>query len=271
MVDLTRQKFGRLTVLKIADERKGGRKAWDCICECGNTTVVIGKNLKNGKTKSCGCIRKERAWRTTRECVDLTGQRFGKLTVIEKANRKISSDTLWKCVCDCGGESEVSGGNLKRGHTKSCGCIHRDRCHYDLTGQKFGKLTVIGKSDKKKYDNHTLWKCVCECGNEYDTEGAWLKGGKIKSCGCGCVRGIDLTGQQFGRLTAIEKTDKRKHGSVVWKCICECGNEHEVMSSNLVCGNTQSCGCLRNRGKRRQKKDRYYRILLGEKSHNLPS
>ena len=56
--DLTGQKFGRLTVIKRA-ENKGKRVAWLCKCECGNEIVIIGGNLKNGSTKSCGCYKKE--------------------------------------------------------------------------------------------------------------------------------------------------------------------------------------------------------------------
>ena len=54
-VDLTGQKFGKLTVLKRANDI-GARVAWECQCECGNTTIVQGNNLKNGHTTSCGCI-----------------------------------------------------------------------------------------------------------------------------------------------------------------------------------------------------------------------
>ena len=55
----------------------------------------------------------------------------------------------------------------------------------------------------------------------------------------------DLTGQTFGRLTIIEKTEKRKHGSVVWKCSCVCGNIVEATANCLVRGKTKSCGCYR--------------------------
>ena len=58
LIDLTGQKFGRLTVV----ERHGvkdGHAAWLCKCDCGNTTVVNGRNLRNGRTTSCGCLHKE--------------------------------------------------------------------------------------------------------------------------------------------------------------------------------------------------------------------
>jgi hypothetical protein len=58
---------------------------------------------------------------------DLTGKRFGLLTVIERANRKPTTNAwvFWRCVCDCGNEHIVASGNLKHGNVKSCGCLRR--------------------------------------------------------------------------------------------------------------------------------------------------
>jgi len=62
--------------------------------------------------------------------------------------------------------------------------------------------------------------------------------------GTRCVR-IDLTGQTFGRLTVIEASGRTKHGSVLWRCRCVCGNETTVDGINLRWNNhTRSCGCL---------------------------
>jgi hypothetical protein len=49
----------------------------------------------------------------------------------------------------------------------------------------------------------------------------------------------------FGRLTAVEKTEKRKNGKVVWACSCSCGTMIEVRSTQLTHGETKSCGCLK--------------------------
>ena len=56
---------------------------------------------------------------------------------------------------------------------------------------------------------------------------------------------IDLTGRMFGRLTAIEKTDKRNGGKIVWRCLCSCGKTHFVEGCALRRGKCRSCGCLR--------------------------
>ncbi|MEO3446711.1 hypothetical protein ABG862_02840 [Bacteroides xylanisolvens] len=56
----------------------------------------------------------------------------------------------------------------------------------------------------------------------------------------------DLTGQKFGLLTVLKKTDKRICGGcIVWECLCECGNTTEVSSGNLYSGHTISCGCYK--------------------------
>lgn len=63
--------------------------------------------------------------------IDLTGKRFGRLTVIDRAPNRISKCGLpnvrWNCVCDCGNEVTVDGSSLRNGHTQSCGCYHLDR------------------------------------------------------------------------------------------------------------------------------------------------
>ena len=60
LIDLTGQKYGRLTVLSKA-ESKRKHTFWNVICDCGNTTSVQSTYMKSGKTKSCGCFQKEQA------------------------------------------------------------------------------------------------------------------------------------------------------------------------------------------------------------------
>lgn len=118
----------------------------------------------------------------------------------------------------------------------------------DIIGKRFGKLIVIRKSEKRS-NGHVLWECLCDCGNTaYVRKGNLLNGATIS---CGCLRKNlydnpsfrNLAGQRFGRLTALEPTDKRQGKSVVWKCRCDCGEITYVGSSSLKSGNTKSCGC----------------------------
>ena len=122
------------------------------------------------------------------------------------------------------------------------------RARQDLTGQKFGKLTVIGPADDYIYQNGqhmAMWNCVCDCGNKITTYDNALKSGKAKSCGC--IRKENLVGQKFGRLTVIKQVDKpktRKNQARYWLCQCVCGQEIIVSTDDLKSGHTQSCGCL---------------------------
>lgn len=120
--DLTGRKFGKLTVLGYDHTDSKGETWWLCKCDCGNPRLPIirRQSLRQGTTSSCGCLIHE-----VRD--DLTGQRFGRLTVIEFAGRDMQRKSRWRCVCDCGTETIVDAYNLKVGHIKSCGCRNRER------------------------------------------------------------------------------------------------------------------------------------------------
>lgn len=110
------QKFGKLTVL----DWEGAGK-WSCQCECGNLTLVQTDNLRNGNTKSCGCLQKERTSEVSFK--SLVGKRFGKLLVIQRVENNRFGHVCYKCKCDCGGETIVDATNLRHGTTNSCGCL----------------------------------------------------------------------------------------------------------------------------------------------------
>jgi len=58
--DLSDKKFNRLRVISINVKDKRGEYSWNCVCDCGNKTTVLGGNLRSGNTQSCGCLQKER-------------------------------------------------------------------------------------------------------------------------------------------------------------------------------------------------------------------
>ena len=60
VIDLTGQRFGRLVVVERT-ENKGVKVQWKCLCDCGRYCSITSDMLLKGKTKSCGCLRKERA------------------------------------------------------------------------------------------------------------------------------------------------------------------------------------------------------------------
>ena len=129
-IDLTNKRFGKLIVLSQAEniQTPNGRShvAWNCWCDCGNTCVVRGDNLRNGHTSSCGCMAAEnRRQAGLGRKLPLEGKRFGKLLVQEDSGKRDSrGGVIWKCLCDCGNTTFVSTSNLTRGKeaTISCGC-----------------------------------------------------------------------------------------------------------------------------------------------------
>ena len=123
----------------------------------------------------------------------------------------------------------------------------------DLTGQQFGYLTVIKRVEN--IGKQVRWLCRCKCGNEKIVYGTNLRRGLTTSCGCYRKEKLmqeklqDLTGQKFGRLTAIGlhhyNSQLRQY---YWECECECGGRAVVYSGHLKSGHTQSCGCINSKG-----------------------
>ena len=117
---------------------------------------------------------------------DISGQQFGRLTVIRRAEYNVRNKTAWICKCSCGNEKIILRDNLVRGKTKSCGCLRSEftgRKAEDLLDKKFGRLTVIERvSDCKK--GGVQWLCLCDCGNEKIVLSKQLKSGETQSCGC---------------------------------------------------------------------------------------
>lgn len=195
---------------------------------------------------------------------DITGQRFGrlvaqyyKLVPNPKTGKNV---TYWHCKCDCGNEKDIRRGDLQQGRTLSCGCYGREQSSKalkeNLVGQRFGRLIVLEDTGKRVYKS-VVWKCRCDCGNIIEIYAPNLKSGDTRSCGCLHREQVseymsnDISNQKFGRLLAIEPTNKRRNGKVVWKCQCDCGNIAYVASTSLVNGNTMSCGCLKSKGEQK--------------------
>ena len=121
--------------------------------------------------------------------MDLTGQRYGRLTVVEQAKTHVTPGGrnvyMWRCVCDCGKESIVPTSALRSGDTKSCGCLQRERAHeasfIDISGNRYGRLVAINPIRK---NNGIYWVCKCDCGNTTEVLPQHLNRGLIRSCGC---------------------------------------------------------------------------------------
>ena len=133
--------------------------------------------------------------------------------------------------------------------------MRQDCAKFDITGQKFGKLTA------KKYlsgkNSRAFWQCCCDCGRETVALYRDLVYGKTKSCGCtrSAHKLRDLTGQRFGRLVVHERIDEKKIGSYLWRCQCDCGAVKLVSATVLTKGQIKSCGCLAHETKQAKARD----------------
>lgn len=183
--DLTNQIFGDYLVIYRTEcpEGKNPNHAW-WLCQCNlckQYFIKQGSTLtKTAASNKCDCRN------------DLAGQKIGRWTVeylCEQRTKKRGK--IYHCKCECGNEKDVPAETLKKGESKSCGCLNkekiaesiRNRCRIDLTGQRFGKLVVLYPIYNTE-GNHTKWHCKCDCGNECDIDMGNLRSGKSQSCGC---------------------------------------------------------------------------------------
>lgn len=176
--------------------------------------------------------------------VDLTGRRFGRLTVLQLTEKRVNQSVVWLCRCDCGTELTVTTGELLSGHKKSCGCLKMTPKAEDITGMRSGTVIALERTEQQRRGCY-LWRCKCDCGKELLVEPYKIRNGIIKSCGCQRHTKLikDLTGMKFGKLTALERLDEKSGSSYVWRCKCDCGNETKVSANALLKGGTKSCGC----------------------------
>lgn len=186
MLDLTNQTFGLLTAKEVVGkERKG--YLWRCECECGGEKVVPVSYLRNGHTKSCGCIMKNIRSNSIKK-----GDHFGRLEAVEFVEYAgVSSGkrrAVWKFKCDCGNEKIMPVSNVKFGNVRSCGCMATEHItnlrKEDITNQTFGRLKATRPTEKRTLSGSIIWELECECGNMVHKSVNELKTGQILSCGC---------------------------------------------------------------------------------------
>ena len=261
MKDLTGQRFGMLTAIRATEKRNRSSVVWECICDCGNTTLVDNRALSAGNATSCGCLREKQKQEKLASRVEaLTGQRFGRLTLLTPAENQGGSTMLWLCRCDCGNTTTARLNALKRGAKQSCGCLQKTMCGQlaadgrpSLVGERFGRLTVLRQTEER-INGNIAWECQCDCGETTLATRPQLKRGSKRSCGCLWKelsenrkrnRSKITPGQRFGRLVTLEISETRVAGAIAWVCQCDCGNRVLAAECRLRGGQKKSCGCLR--------------------------
>lgn len=141
----------------------------------------------------------------------------------------------------------------------------------DLTGRRYGLLTVIALTDQRNAYGRLLYRCRCDCGGERLATRANLQRGEITSCGCKAHQvKKDLTGQRFGRLTVLELAgppDGRRRSTYKWLCRCDCGKTVVLPTNALTTGKTQSCGCLQKESVKSLYQDDTAPCKLRESTH----
>lgn len=147
--DLTGRTFGRLTVLRPADNSPG---CWVCRCAaCGQECECTRKRVMSGKTPHCGCKAGK-----SRIKKDITGQTFRMLTALyPTAQRDYKGSVIWHCRCECGNEIDVSYNVLNYSSVVSCGC-HKDAVSKNLKNyltHVAGTSVDMLKSRKSRTDN----------------------------------------------------------------------------------------------------------------------
>lgn len=165
---------------------------------------------------------------------ELTGLRFGKLTVIKRTDDCVSANghrcIQWLCKCDCGSTVVLKGSSLISGYNKSCGC---SRYGDNETQRMWKEFDKIGEADAKKMlQQYIVFKPTKYVTNIHNNTGKFQ----------------DLTGHKFGLWTVLERAETRKYRgggqTICWLCRCECGTIKSVPGRDLKSGASQSCGCL---------------------------
>lgn len=126
--DNTGKRFGNMVVIKDSGIRQNRKIIWTCQCDCGAIFNTRSDHINTGKTTSCPTCAQRKNINRLLESQDYKikdihiGDKYGKLTLLEKTNRKSSNGCYyWKCQCECGTIKEIDSGHW--GKTISCGCV----------------------------------------------------------------------------------------------------------------------------------------------------
>lgn len=213
-INLSGNRYGFLTAIKYE-----GKSKWLCRCDCGEEKIIDGVSLRKGLTRSCGKCNLMRAQGPKN---DLTGRRFGRLTVLKQAeptrNKHGKNIYKWQCVCDCGRSTVVASNHLLSGHTGSCGCLHEEQM------EKWKTFSVThGRTSQKSYKTWLQIKARCYNENHivyryYGGKGIFLWDGWVHDPAAFCEYVEELPGYNDPKTT-IDRVDFTKNyepGNLRW-------------------------------------------------------
>ena len=176
--------------------------------------------------------------------IDLTGQTFGYLIVLNETDERRNKSVVWNCRCSCGKIVKYSTKQLISDGIQSCKECNLKRqpqqnLLLDIVGKKFNHWTVLEKTSERSLDK-ILYKCQCDCLEKtisYHTR-TELVNGESKSCGCANRR--YKIGDQVGNFKIIEYTHNRQSPYLA-ECL-RCGSIKSYTGHRLR--HQMSCGCL---------------------------
>lgn len=175
----------------------------------------------------------------SRKAIDITGQRFGRLTVLRRVEGKSKGHTSWLCVCDCGNKVVAYGENIRYGRTQSCGGLHKEvikKCN-STHGETNTRLFHIWSNMKARCSNKNLgsWKnyggrgiSVCSDWMRFEAFRDWaLLNGYDENL---TIDRIDVNGNyepKNCRWTTMKEQARNKRNNVVYKgkCLSEWAEE----------------------------------------------
>ena len=142
-------RYGRLLVVEEAGKNNKNKALWKCQCDCGNIVIVIGTDLRNGHTKSCGCYQKDRTSEVMTK--NLVGQTIGNFTVLEsiKGVKKDGPPHSWRCRCNLCGREDFIIATHEIYHQYSCGC--------SISSKGERKIIELLKNQDIKYEIQKIY------------------------------------------------------------------------------------------------------------------
>lgn len=247
-MNLVGQRFGYLTVAGSADPptSAAGNSLWLCRCDCGSDVTAKGYNLKNGNTKSCGCLQSSGSYQHggyPRK--DRTGHRYGRLVAIRYVGPSGNArGALWLCRCDCGNEITLPSSRLATNLNHSCGCGHREaktmaRARM-VQGKSLYQPTLWDRNCKICHD-HFIGKANQRQCDKCREKRRLARSGRIRIHG---PKAENLVNRRYGSWTVIRRapdTKGQKKPDVYWWCKCDCGNICRVRGKHLKSGVSSQC------------------------------
>jgi hypothetical protein len=228
------KKFGKLRIEIPQNITFGSNKKVIWICDCGRKTTTKINLVLSGQSTSCG------------QCSQITAnkiisKKFGKLRIKIPQDIFPCSNKKVEWICDCGKEKLIQIDNVISGNTTSCGQCNQISAT-NIAMKKFGKLRIKIPQDILP-GSHKKIEWICDCGREINSKINHVLSNRSMSCGqCNLICANEIITRKFGKLQIKNPQDifPRSEKKIWW--VCNCGQEKLIKITDVVCGNTKSCG-----------------------------